>query len=98
MQSSVSIEQEIFDAVRALPADRQQEVLDFVEFLHQKIASNRFEGRLSLQEIACLPILERHKILEKYIPTMAKDFASDPTLTEFSDLDMDDWNADHVES
>ena len=98
MQSRVSVEQEIFDAVRVLPADKQQEVLDFVEFLQQKIAVARLETEPSLREIVRLPIPERHKILEKYVPAMAADFATDPALTEFSDLDMDDWNADPIES
>lgn len=98
MQSSVSVEQEIFNAVRALPTDKQQEVLDFVEFLHQKIILNRPETELSLREIARLPIQERHEVLEKYVPAMAEDFATDPALTEFSELDMDEWDATHDES
>lgn len=94
MQSAISIEQEIVDGVRALPANKQQEVLDFVEFLRQKASSIQSENRLSMQEIARLPISERHQRLKQYIPAMAEDFKDDPALTEFSEIDMDDWAVD----
>lgn len=41
----------------------------------------------SLQEIAKLPIPERHKLLSPFISGMAEDFKSDPELTIFSVLD-----------
>jgi hypothetical protein len=93
MQSDISIEQEIINGVRVLPVSKQQEVLDFVDFLRQK-AAEQPKGRLSMQEIAQLPIHERHQYLQPYIPAMAEDFANDPALTEFSELDMDDWAKD----
>ena len=37
----MSLEQAVVDRVRALPPDKQQEVLDFAEFLHQKAAVKR---------------------------------------------------------
>lgn len=91
MQSTISIEQEIVDGVRALPVNKQQQVLDFVEFLRQKTASQRAEELPPMTEIVKLPIAERHKLLKKYIPAMAKDFANDVALTEFSELDIEDW-------
>ena len=94
MQSTVSIEQEITEGVKALPAHQQQEVLDFVEFLRQKSSSTQPENRISMQELAQLPIAERHQRLKQYIPAMVEDFKNDPALTEFSDLDMDDWAVD----
>jgi hypothetical protein len=76
--------------------EKQQEVLDFVEFLVQKTAKNHQlasekspqpENQLSLKEIAKLSIAERHKILEPYIEATTEDFLNDPELTEFSVLD-----------
>ena len=90
MQSAISIEQEIIDGVRASPISKQQEVLDFVDFLRQRVTFERSENRLTMREISKLPIHERHKLLEKYIPAVAEDFASDPTLTEFSEPERDD--------
>jgi hypothetical protein len=47
----MSIEQSILEKVRALPSDKQQEVLDFVEFLQQKAnvkrPSRSLEGALA---------------------------------------------------
>ncbi|MEK9163813.1 MAG: DUF2281 domain-containing protein [Chloroflexota bacterium] len=40
------IEQVVIEKLRALPAERQQEVLDFVEFLHRKSAPIRRHRRL----------------------------------------------------
>ena len=37
----MSTAQRIFETVKALPADRQREVLDFVEFLHQRSGEDR---------------------------------------------------------
>jgi Protein of unknown function (DUF2281) len=36
MQSTVNLEQVILETLRQLPPERQQEVLDFTEFLRQK--------------------------------------------------------------
>ena len=38
--------QVVIEKLRALPAERQQEVLDFVEFLHRKSAPTRRRRRL----------------------------------------------------
>ncbi|WP_449417321.1 hypothetical protein [Phormidium nigroviride] len=46
---------------------------------------------LSLQEIARLPVTERHQILAPFIAATAEDFLTDPELTEFSVLDGEDW-------
>ena len=46
---------------------------------------------LSLQEIAKLPVTERHQILAPFIAATAEDFLTDPELTEFSVLDGEDW-------
>ncbi len=41
------------------------------------------QSKLSLQEIAALPIEERHKLLVPLIAATAEDFFNDPELTEF---------------
>lgn len=104
MSDTIDIEQAILENLRILSHDKQQEVLDFVEFLVQKTANQKQlvneavskpQKRLSLQEIASLPIAERHKILEPFIAATAEDFLTDPELTEFSVLDGEDWEIEH---
>lgn len=104
MSDTIDIEQAILENLRSLSHDKQQEVLDFVEFLVQKTANQKQlvneavskpQKRLSLQEIASLPIAERHKILEPFIAATAEDFLTDPELTEFSVLDGEDWEIEH---
>ena len=90
MRSAISIEQEILDGLRVLPASKQQEVLDFVDFLRQKTAAQSDGGLPPMTEIVKLPISERHRLLKKYIPAMADDFANDPAMTEFAELDIED--------
>lgn len=103
MSQIINIEQAILENLRSLSHEKQQEVLDFVEFLVQKTANQNHLAnetlsqppkRLSLQEIARLPIAERHKILEPFIAATAEDFLNDPELTEFSVLDGEDWEID----
>jgi hypothetical protein len=105
----MNIEQAVLDNLRILPNDKQQEVLDFVEFLVQKIGklkqvstessdssipSTTQQKKLSLQEIARLPVEERHKVLVPYINATAQDFLNDPELTEFTVLDGEDWETE----
>ncbi|MEA5582686.1 hypothetical protein VB620_15205 [Nodularia harveyana UHCC-0300] len=52
------------------------------------------QQRISLQEIARLPVTERHKILAPFIAATAEDFLNDPELTEFAVLDGEDWEID----
>lgn len=51
---------------------------------------------ISLQEIAQLPIHERHLLLAQQVAKTAEDFATDPTLTEFAEIGLGDWGADDV--
>ncbi|NMF62613.1 hypothetical protein DP113_08760 [Brasilonema octagenarum UFV-E1] len=97
--------------MRILPNTQQQEVLDFVEFLVQKSgklkqvssecsdssisSTTQKKKQLSLQEIAKLPVDERHKLLAPYIAATAEDFLNDPELTEFSVLDGEDWETEN---
>ncbi|MGH8000899.1 MAG: DUF2281 domain-containing protein [Brasilonema sp.] len=106
MSETINIEQAVLNNLRILPNAQQQEVLDFVEFLVQKsgklkqvsskdsdssISSTTQENKqLSLQEIAKLPVEERHKLLAPYVAATAEDFLNDPELTEFSVLDGED--------
>ncbi|HEY9709373.1 MAG TPA: DUF2281 domain-containing protein [Oculatellaceae cyanobacterium] len=41
MQQAMRIEQAVLEKLRSLPLEKQQEVLDFVEFLEQKIRGRR---------------------------------------------------------
>ena len=91
MTDTVQIEQAILKKLRSLPANRQQEVLDFVEFLLQKLTVAA-QSHPSLQQIAALPLEERHQYLKPYVAAMADDFQHDPALTEFSVLDAEDWD------
>jgi hypothetical protein len=44
----------------------------------------------SLQQLANLPVKERHQHLKAAIAATANDFSTDPELTEFSVLDGED--------
>ena len=103
MSETINFEQAVLENLRQLPREEQQEVLDFAQFLVQKaeqkkqLSSESSESnissttepslKLSLREIASLPIAERHKILAPFIPATAEDFLTYPELTEFSVLD-----------
>jgi hypothetical protein len=50
------------------------------------------DSRLSLRELAKLPVVERNQILAAYVPMMVEDFEHDPELTEFSVLDGEDFD------
>ncbi|PSN15053.1 hypothetical protein C7293_08960 [filamentous cyanobacterium CCT1] len=92
MQSTASLEQILLDHLRQLPPDKQQEVLDFAEFLRQKLLSpSKPASGLSLQDLASLPLSQRHQALAPFIADTAEDFKTDPALTEFSALDSEDW-------
>ncbi len=92
MQSTASLEQALLDHLRRLPPDKQQEVLDFAEFLRQKLFSSpKLSSSPSLQQLASLPLSQRHQALAPFITDTAEDFKTDPALTEFSALDSEDW-------
>jgi Protein of unknown function (DUF2281) len=95
MQSIVNLEDNILVNLRQLPPEKQQEVLDFTEFLRQKTVSVSSAHKPTLREIATMPLSERHKILASSIAATAQDFLTDPELTEFATLD-EDWELDRV--
>ncbi len=91
MPSIANLERDILENLRQLPPEKQQEVLNFTEFLRQKTVSKTPAIKLSLREIAAMPIDQRHQVLIQYIPETAQDFLTDPELTEFAVLDFDGW-------
>jgi len=110
MSETINFEQAVLENLRQLPREKQQEVLDFAQFLVQKaeqkkqLPSESSESnsssiteptlKLSLREIASLPIAERHKILAAFIPATAEDFLTYPELSEFSVLDGEEYLID----
>jgi hypothetical protein len=110
MSETINFEQAVLENLRQLPREKQQEVLDFAQFLVQKaeqkkqLPSESSESnsssiteptlKLSLREIASLPIAERHKILAAFIPATAEDFLTYPELSEFSVLDGQEYLID----
>ncbi|MEG3849485.1 hypothetical protein QT971_18985 [Microcoleus sp. herbarium19] len=110
MAETINFEQAVLEILRQLPRKKQQEVLEFVQFLvqkalHQKQLSSESSEynsssttaptlKLSLRAIATLPIAERHKILAPYMAATAEDFLTYPELTEFSVLDGADFLID----
>jgi Protein of unknown function (DUF2281) len=110
MSETINFEQALLENLRQLPREKQQELLDFAQFLVQKIgqknqlSSESSESnispttapalKLSLREIASLPIAERHKLLAAFIPATAEDFLTYPELTEFSVLDGEEYLID----
>lgn len=111
MSETINFEQAVLENLRLLPTEKQQELLDFAQFLVQKtehkqqLSSESSESnsssiteptlKLSLREIASLPIAERHKILAPYMAATAEDFLTYPELTEFSVLDGEDWETEY---
>ena len=95
MQSTTSLEQIILTNLRQLPLEKQQEVLEFTKALRQDHIQEPAKSQLSLQEIAKMPLTERHHYLTNIIPKIAEDFLSDPELTEFSILDTEDWDMEY---
>ncbi|MBE9113318.1 DUF2281 domain-containing protein [Nodosilinea sp. LEGE 07298] len=92
MQSIDSLEQTLLGHLRQLPPEKQQEVLDFAEFLRQKILLPPTPAtKPSLQELASLPLSQRHRVLAPFIADTAEDFKTDSALSEFSALDSEDW-------
>ncbi|NJM60403.1 MAG: DUF2281 domain-containing protein [Oscillatoriales cyanobacterium RU_3_3] len=110
MTQTIDLEQILLENLRMLPTEKQQSVLDFVQFLVQKTQQEPQRSqessehsislteppplKLSFTEIVKLPIAERHKILAPYIAVTARDFLTDPELTEFSVLDGEDWETE----
>lgn len=111
MSETINIEQAVLNHLRMLPDKKQQEVLDFVQFLVQETGQVKQSNKeatelyissktqpkkhLSLQKIARLPVAERHQILAPFIAATAEDFLNDPELTEFSILDGEDWETEN---
>ena len=91
MQAKLDYEQIILNNLRQLSPSQQQEVANFTEFLRQKFAAVTRGSSLSLQELAKLPINERHQYLKSLIVATAEDFETDPELTEFAVLDAENW-------
>jgi hypothetical protein len=98
MQSTANLERVILETLRQLPPDRQQQVLDFTEFLHHKLHTPLPSAKPTLRQIAALPIQDRHRILAPSIAATAQDFLDDPELTEFSILDAEDWEPEEDQS
>ena len=95
MQTKIDYEQIILNNLRQLSPSQQQEVANFTEFLRQKFAVATRESNLSLQQIAVLSIQERHQYLKDSVAATAEDFAIDSELTEFSVLDVEDWEIEN---
>jgi hypothetical protein len=69
MQSTATLEQTLLNHLRQLPPDKQQEVLDFAEFLRQKVFPlPPLPTQPSLQQLASLPLSQRHQALAPSSP------------------------------
>ena len=89
----------LIEAIQTLPTERLREVADIVAALRDDGAiadSSQERGSLSLREIVKLPVGDRHKLLSHYVADTAEDFANDSALTEFAELDVNDWDADYA--
>lgn len=93
MTEIANLEQTLLETVRSLPPNQQEAVLNFARNLSGESVSTAELPplKLSLQQIAKLPIHDRNQLFAPYIPAMAEDFQNDPELTEFSVLDTEDW-------
>jgi len=94
MAETANLEETLLATVRSLPQAQQEAVLDFARSLQATDSETLAPLNLSLQQLAKLPLTERHKLLSAYIPATAQDFITDSELTEFSVLDFEDWEDD----
>ncbi|GEM_PF-417317 len=106
MKPTINIEQKLLQNLRLLPPDKQQEVLDFVQFLVQRsqqvnlLQNAPFDASISSTE-PTLPkrsfrdfltrILEAHKILEQSLELTTQQDLTAAQLTEFFVLDGEDY-------
>ncbi len=95
MPSIANLEQHILQNLRQLTPEKQQEVLNFTESLRQTSEHQNLKSKLSLKEIAAMPLSQRHEIISQYISNTAEDFMTDLELTEFSVLDVEGWEEEH---
>jgi hypothetical protein len=91
MMQNAELEKSVLEKLRSLTPDQQQAVLKFVDSLSAEPTASS-KTKLSLRQIAVLPIAERHKIIAPMIADIAADFQADPELTEFAVLDGEDWD------
>jgi hypothetical protein len=94
MQSTANIEQIILKNLRSLPIDKLQEVLEFTERLRQNFSTELSTSKRSLREIAAMSVTERQEYISPFITKTANDFLNEPELTEFSVLDIEDWESE----
>jgi hypothetical protein len=101
MAEAANLEETLLATVRSLPQAQQEAVLNFARFLRSCALREPLQPtpsempaplNLSLQQLAKLPLAERHKLLSAYIPATAQDFLTDSELTEFSVLDSENWD------
>lgn len=106
MKPTINIEQKLLQNLRLLPPDKQQEFLDFVQFLVQRsqqvnlLQNAPFDASISSTE-PTLPkrsfrdfltrILEAHKILEQSLELTTQQDLTAVQLTEFFVLDGEDY-------
>lgn len=88
---NTELEKSVLEKLRSLTPDQQQVVLNLVDSLSTEHAAFS-RTKLSLRQIAALPIAERHKFIAPMIEAIAEDFQTDPELTEFAVLDGEDWD------
>jgi len=88
MQTTTQLEQTLLSHLRQLSLEKQQEVLDFTQFLWKQHSMTAVP---SLQNLARLSVAQRHQLLKPFLEDTAADFKTDPELTEFSVLDGEDW-------
>jgi len=56
----MSIEQTVLEKLKTLPIDKQQEVLDFVEFLQSKTSQGEFKNQEEEPVVSVLTLAEKY--------------------------------------
>lgn len=56
----MSIEQTVLEKLKTLPIDKQQEVLDFVEFLQSKTSQGEFQNQEEEPVVSVLTLAEKY--------------------------------------
>ncbi|MDJ1174337.1 hypothetical protein [Roseofilum capinflatum] len=77
--------QEIIEKLSALPIEKQQIALDFIDSLYKETVNKKVDRKSVLR----LPLAERNRILEEQAEAMVQHYQEDDQWREWTDLDSD---------
>ncbi|MDJ1167849.1 hypothetical protein PMG71_00240 [Roseofilum sp. BLCC_M154] len=85
MNRNILKTQEIIEKLSALPIEKQQIAIDFIDSLYQETANKKVDRKSVLR----LSLAERNRILEEQAEAMVQHYQEDDQWREWTDLDSD---------